>query len=244
MEGFIKKRLLCFERAEKQLLFYYRHENSYRLFFYAAQTSKLVLNSFDLPVFTAYQYYKGRENAAMNTFLLNSGFSEYRLSGNMSMAVSESVFDNLRTNKVEYGTRDRGDEIIRLWRGSLDVYTSDIPDSKHLAEMIALGQILVIIEDNAVRSVCHIRQEENRIRVRLVATDKEYRRRGYCQSFFHFICRGLAAGENTRVELWVDVNNKPAVEAYLKFGMKFNGRLSKYYVYGENGLTQKGYNNI
>ena len=213
----------------------------YQLNFYLAGKEPIEFSRKDKPVVI---HFVNRDNVRPDPWeetearWIKSGFSQYKSNKRMSLQICSelgTINDIIRINDVDCPIAVLGsqqpaqdyqlDELIALWRSTLDIYSNAIPSLEELRVLGDAKQILCILgQKGHVIGALHFQTGKKVSTIQYVAVDQKFRRLGLARHMVQF-CMTHATDIRQYV-LWVDVNNIAAINLYTGLGFTFDGMYS------------------
>lgn len=207
----------------------------YNLYFYLPDGIEIRYKQKDKPVVINFVYRNSSQTDALRGVKekwIVGGFSRYKSYRRMSLDAGSgetiSRENQLIQNcayTVTFAQNQHLDELLTLWRNTLDIYSNAMPSKEEMERLLDTQQVLCIQDHNRHVIAALQMQAENKIcSIQHVAVDEKHRRRGLAKILLNY---GFAESRNiNRYILWVEDKNIPAIHLYLEFGFKYDGMSS------------------
>lgn len=161
----------------------------------------------------------------------NIGFSKYKTYVRMKRTVNESEPDlddvpyTFGNNNAVYAA-----QIVKLWSDSLDMLSIPIPSVDEVEELISEKCVYYMLDGDTVVAAVHMECTGRSCILNHISVDDRYRGKGLGKHLMLRSFEAVAANGVQNCNLWVDVNNIPALNMYKKYGFQDEGMLSEQYL--------------
>ena len=170
------------------------------------------------------------EILALMAYWASYGFDPYRTNRRMILVVDKTRGSNIMKPKIPgyklaFADPAHLNEIYKMWKDYLDIYTAPIPGPPKIADLISKSEIITAVSESGILAAAlQIGLSGNRSCVERIAVDKRHRRKGLAQALLDFNF-SLDLGISLYY-LWVNQDNTPAINLYKKNGYSFDSRAS------------------
>lgn len=234
------KQKLCAQQQKDGLIFFVEEDACSRLYYFLDEKAKPVMPAWNKPVLLDYVF-RGEENTALEAAgcakWQTIGFTPYKRYNRMECTrESFSPPAHYREKQSDFQITDLEPkdfkEVSKLWKSSLDVYSTFLPDESEYTEACEKGEIIgVRLEDGTPGAVNRAIKKGRLSFLQHLAVSPKLRGRGMGKALFSatvdFV---LDRHQAERVNFWVDEENTRAVEMYKKAGFANDGMISRQYI--------------
>jgi predicted GNAT family acetyltransferase len=121
-------------------------------------------------------------------------------------------------------------EILKLWRQSLNPFSTSLPNEDEMVELMLNKHISCIVDkNNQVVAALQLQQNGKVCTFKHLVVNEKFRKQGFAQILFQ-----SSIGNHKDISkyiLWVDEKNIPATSLYIKSGFYYDGKISCQLVY-------------
>lgn len=131
-----------------------------------------------------------------------------------------SHLDFLKTNSwcLSHANTNNTNDILDIWMENLDKYSTPLPSTEELVQLIESGYIYIISDNNIVVGAVYMNMASKVCILKHLTVCASYRRQGLGTALMDYALGEMKRKGIEKCFLWVDVNNIPAYESYKKYG--------------------------
>lgn len=244
IDEYIGKEKISYAESVGGLYFFVKEEEYIRLYFFL-EKSALPENIIHEKICILDFVYRNERKPANLQELLNKwrtvGYMDYHLYQRMALRKADLNENyrgiNLSEEKFTFqmGDLNLANDILELWKTGLDERSTPLPDKMELIAKITRGEVFCITSDTG--ELCAAIQflfNGATCLLQHLAVSETFKRKGLGKSLFTYAI-DTAFEKGAKVcNLWVDVENTPAINLYRKCGYKEDGMVSKQFIYKMN----------
>jgi len=234
---YTQNRKMYWEQLQNGIIFLCEERDIYYLYYYLNDTKialpQTVGKDFIKPVIIdlVYQEPGAPQNLMeIEDQLILCGFQRYKRYQRMALDLTNKEKFSVKTvpeKRNPYDVRlpqhSDCDAIQLIWRNNLDIYSTPMPGREDLCELINAKQVICGYEKSGkLVAALHIGVRGNVGSIERIAVEEGYRRYGLAQELVKHAFS--LKSKLKRYFLWVDENNVPAIQFYLKNGFFFDGK--------------------
>ncbi|WP_417091875.1 GNAT family N-acetyltransferase [Marvinbryantia sp.] len=244
VEDMIRREKLYVEEAEEALCIQVREAYYSRLYYYMKEGAQLpALSGWMRPVILD-TVFRGDEEAALAKCKVSRwcahGFAEYKRYRRMECAKENFLPPaDQRAKLAEYPIvplkPQDYPEVAALWKSSLDIYSTLLPQEAEFAEYCEEQQVIgVRLPDGTAGAVIMVIPKGKTGFMQHLVVSTKLRGLGMGRTLF---CGAteylLTKGGADKVNFWVDEENIHAIAIYQKMGYIYDGVISRQFLLGE-----------
>jgi GNAT superfamily N-acetyltransferase len=236
---YIQQHRMFWKQFNQGIIFLCEELDFYYLYFYLTQETHeqapLQFERENKPVVIDLVYLESNKPLSLSEVenqWLASGFSTYKLYRRMVLDLSSEQPASIKKNilnsdlyELSHATPGDYNDVLTLWRSSLDVFSTALPDKDELIGTLDNKQVYAVYGKNKkIVAALQFKRNGKIGFVDHVVVDDKHRNQGLANVLLQ-----AALSENKDISkccLWVDENNHPARKFYLKNGFYFDGRIS------------------
>lgn len=162
---------------------------------------------------------------------VQAGFKNYKYYIRMKKDIVHCAEEIECKYEFSYGDESYSSQIGSLWENSLDALSTPLPVDDKIKDMINANKVFYMLDKGKVISAVYMDASGKYSLLEHISVDNNYRKQGLGEKMLKYALdriRELYDAEICR--LWVDVNNTPALNMYLKNGFIEEGLISKQYI--------------
>ena len=240
IDEYIGKEKLSYAESDGGLYFFVEEEEYTRLYFFLEKNA-LPAKTFQEKICILDFVYRNQRKPANLDELLDKwrsiGYKDYHLYQRMALRKSdlnENYKQRDSSEKISYqvGDLNLADNILELWKTGLDERSTPLPDKMELIAKIKHGEVFCITSDTG--ELCAAIQfllNGATCLLQHLAVSETFKRKGLGKSLFMYAIDTVFEKGAKVCNLWVDVENTPAINLYRKCGYKEDGMVSKQFIY-------------
>ena len=236
-----KEETLYFERTSSGLFFLKHEVGFYMLYFYVSDQLKdeldiQFLNSIEEPVLLNTIYSQISNEAKLRSdvnfwssqnFYLRKNFKRMILTNDL--CINENRLNNNLDYLIRFVNRSEIEELLFLWKNSLDLLSNPLPNEGELISSIINQEIICILDTNKnIIAALQCRKEGSFFEISRVAVDYRFRRQGLA---YTLMVKSIQSKNN--YFLWVAEDNFSAIMLYEQLGFMFDGKITKQFLWGK-----------
>jgi ribosomal protein S18 acetylase RimI-like enzyme len=222
---------LIYYQISKDILVLYIDESDYMHIYYwitdetlpvIKQTEKVVV--LDLVA-------RGKENPEEQRWE-KAGFKPYKLYTRMKYDLfnwHRHDISDLRDNLCAISPARASDlkNIYLLWRECLDWYSTPLPTESEIEWMAASGHIYCARHHTDIIGAVYMDAASKSCVLKHLSIGRDYRRQGFGSFLMDYALKAMVEEGIEKCILWVDIDNTPAYENYVKYGFEQDGLWSR-----------------
>ena len=237
VEYMTKQQKLFVESREDLLCFYTEEADCWRLYYYMEAGMPVAIEKKDKPLILDYVF-RGEEEeklrASGSESWIRAGFAPYKRYRRMECAGEAfcppvDQEEKLSAYPMEFLKETDYHTVQKLWRESLDVYSTLLPEREEFTEFCQKGQLLGMrLSDGEAGAVIIAIPKGRTGFLQHLVVSPEFRGLGMGRTLFCKATEHLLAEEKTqKVNFWVDEENIHAIEIYKRMGYVYDGFISR-----------------
>ena len=117
--------------------------------------------------------------------------------------------------------------IASLWRVCLDCYSTSLPTLAEMEQLVAAQHIYCISQEQKIIGAVYMEVASKTCMLKHLSVDSLYRRQGLGSVLMNYALKKMVEEGVKNCVLWVDIENIPAYENYVKYGFKQDGLWSR-----------------
>lgn len=241
IDEYIGKQKLSYAESEGGLYFFVEEEEYTRLYFFLEKNA-LPLKIIEKKTYILDFVYRNLRIPADLDELLDKwrsvGCKDYHLYQRMTLRKADLNENYIRNNLLkekfscQIGNLDLAKETLKLWKSGLDERSTPLPDEMELRAKIKHCEVICITTDTG--ELCAAIQylvNGATCLLQHLAVSETFKRKGLGKSLFTYAINTAFEKGAKVCNLWVDVENNPAINLYRKCGYKEDGMVSKQFIY-------------
>lgn len=241
IDEYIGKEKLSYAESNGGLYFFVDEEEYTRLYFFLEKHSLPEKIKPEKTCILDFVYRNGRKPSDLEDLLAKwrtVGYKDYHLYQRMTLRKTD-LYDNFSNSTLpekkftfQNGDLNLADDILELWKTGLDERSTPLPDKRELINKIENREVFCIT--SITGELCAAIQflfNGATCLLQHLAVSEAFKRKGLGESLFMYAI-DTAFEKGVKVcNLWVDVENTPAISLYRKCGYKEDGMVSKQFIY-------------
>lgn len=251
------KHKLFFEESENGLFFLQEKPDFYSLFFYIQMSKgegdQLNILNVGKPIIFDFAY-QNLDNLkklanALKHYWARKGFLLYSRYRQLSISIAEKNADSETNhwskninNKYKFGfaVLSEAPKILELWRHSLDIYSTALPDINEINAWMGNQEVIACRDDrNELIAALLVLKNGKTATINHVVVSEKFRNQGLGMALLSRSIQMLDAID--KFSLWVEENNIPARTLYTKYGFTYTNKLSDQFLFNsEKEIIKNG----
>lgn len=223
------KNNLFYKFVENGIFFFKNNKNLVYLYYYLNSFRNINLNGINKNLMIELVDRKNSNRAKSHVEEWEkSGFSKYCTNREMILTLSEEkkehIYDEEKDFTIRLGYLEETDRILKLWAANLDEISMPLPTKDELVKLIKNNQIVVLLANGKkLVGAMQFSIENNRSLFSHIVIDKNFRNKGLGTKMINYC---LKYSSVDKFYLWVNENNKKAIDIYTKLGYEFSTKIS------------------
>lgn len=232
----IAQQKLYWEETNDNLLIFEKEDGFYRLYYYLGSPETFKVPNISSPCVVEFTFRNQLLEKQLNEIavLEHCGFTIGRESGRMTKKNDpireEKEFKSLNGMSICFATQEEIPVIMDILQQSFNPLFAFLPTKAELEEIVKKQYIYVLHEGDEVVALVNMDFIKGKAWIRHLAVKESARQKGYAYYLVNAYQEKFSA-EATEFMQWVDLNNTPAVNLYLKMGYQFDGMKATEYVW-------------
>jgi len=219
---------LFFTEQENNLVFLVNRRISYQIYFHLNNLNNSFNIVADKPLMME-MVYRGEANRPHDilNFWENNGFKTHLTRDNLALIYNKKNTEiniNKHINVQLASTDNEANYTTTLFEKDLDKYTGDLKTYEEILLYVKNKNVLCAYEGEKICGALQFEWKNNNCWLGHIVVDEAYRGKGIAPCLVNRYLELNKQNEQSRYQLWVIQDNKPAVDLYKKFGFIYAGK--------------------
>lgn len=222
----ISSRVIYYQMSCDLLILYIEESDYLRVYYWTTDRTFPVINVFG-KVMILDLVARNRENKEEQRWE-KAGFEPYKLYTRMKYDLTDF---RGKSESAQYdvfpasATDIKG--VVGLWKRCLDCYSTSFPTMDEMERLVKSQHIYCIRQEQDLLGAVYMDVASKSCVLKHLAIDSFYRRQGLGSALMNYALKKMMEEGMQKCVLWVDIENIPAYENYVKYGFMQDGLWSR-----------------